>query len=910
MAEGQSLIVTRRTKLHRPRLPVDLVTRAAVLDRLSHYQQRPFTLVSAPAGYGKSTLVSAWIETWARHYAWLSLDEQDNDLHQFLTYLLVALQQLFPSVGLELQSLLSATDLPPISTLASLLSNELDQCPEEFILVLDDYHFIHNTAIHDLLTELLRYPPAPMHLFITTRRDPPLPLSTLRAQGLMTEVRAKDLRFSVADTAEFLRLALDDEINEKVAVTLEAQTEGWISGLRLASLSLREQGDNGQLQPGLQDNRYLMDYLMTEVLSRQPTDIQNYLFTTAILDRFCAPLCEAVRVQHTQSTTQEMLGQEFITWLEQTNLFVIPLDNRGNWFRYHHLFQQLLQERLKAQYSPDDLAALYKQASTWFADHNLLEEAFQYALASEDTTVAAQLVVQHRHELMNQELWVLVDRWLGLLPTDLVTNDLELLILKAWSSQNQYRLSELVTALDRIDTLSAAMPPAAHLNHLLGEASALRSYQYYQAADGERTVFHAQQALELLPAEDLSERGFAVILLAGGYQMVGEHQRAETLVQEALSEKEGDGTTYHARLLITRCFIRWMHADLPGLQQAATQYLQLGEQFQLPETIIFGRLFLGLSHYHGNELSEAEQYFAPTVRDKHIPNAFSFIQSTFALSLTYHAQGRLDEAHELAESALSYLREKDNTALLPFAEAFHIDLALRQGRMTEASRWAQQFTPEPFVPMYLLYVPQLTWARTLLAQETTQSLQKAKAFLSRFHDFAETIHNTRLLIEVLALQAQLHHTQGNEAAARAALQRMVPLACAGGLLRFFADLSSNLIQLLPQLDLDAEDARHAEKLVEISKEETADIPHEASVPPPAVIQTVAKQPLDDALTDRELEVMGLLVQRMSNKEIASQLFISAVTVKRHTINIYQKLDVNSRRQAVAKATELGLLVHV
>ena len=204
------------TKLHRPRLPVDLVTRSAVLARLSRYQQRPFTLVSAPAGYGKSTLVSAWIETWARHAAWFSLDEQDNDLHQFLTYLLAALQQLFPAIGHELQSLLSATDLPPISTLASLLSNELDQCPEEFILVLDDYHFIHNTDIHDLLTELLRYPPAPMHLFITTRRDPPLPLSTLRAQGLTTEVRAKDLRFSVADTANFLRLALDEEIDVEV----------------------------------------------------------------------------------------------------------------------------------------------------------------------------------------------------------------------------------------------------------------------------------------------------------------------------------------------------------------------------------------------------------------------------------------------------------------------------------------------------------------------------------------------------------------------------------------------------------------------------------------------------------------------------------------------------------------------
>ena len=911
MADGQTLIVQRRTKLHRPRLPVDLVERSTVLARLNRYQRRPLTLVSAPAGYGKSTLVSSWIEQWARHYAWLSLDEQDNDLHQFLSYLLAALQKVFPTVGQELQSLLAAADLPPTSTLANLLSNELDQCPEEFILVLDDYHFIHNTDIHDLLSEVLRYPPAPLHLFITTRRDPPLPLSSLRAQGYMTEVRAKDLRFSVADTSQFLRLALDEEIDDQIAVTLEAQTEGWIAGLQMASVSLREQGETDQFEPGLQDNRYLMDYLVTEVLSRQPAPIQDYLLTTAILDRFCAALCEAVHTKGLQSSAQDMSGQEFIAWLEDTHLFVIPLDNQGGWFRYHHLFQKLLQDRVKDQHSPDAITELHKRASAWFADNNVFEEAFQHALASGDATVAAQLIVQHRHDVVNQELWAHIDRWLRLLPTDIIAHYPELLILEAWTCQSQHRLSEMATILDKIETQLEATPSAVtNPDHVLGEADALRSFQYYDAADGSRAVFHAERALQRLPSQYLSARGFAVIINAAAHQMIGQQQSAESIVRDALQHKKGYGSTYHARLLNTLCYIHWVQADLPRLQQAAQQYLDLGEQFNLPETATIGKYFLGIYHYHSSRPIEAAQHLAPLVQGNYIPRTAIFIHITFALALAYQDQGFPDKANEVVKSLISHLTERENSALLLFAQAFQIELALQQGRVPEASSWARHYAPGPLDPMYQFYVPQITWAKTLLAQKSAASLKKAESFLSRYQEFAEGIHNTRLLIEVLALQAQLHNALGDGPAACADLQRLIALARPGGLLRLFTQLRSELIQLLPQLDLDADDLQHAEKLTTLDLKEDAYAHVEVPTLPPPVIQVSQKQPLDDALTDRELEVMGFLAQRMSNKEIASQLFISAVTVKRHTINIYQKLDVNSRRQAVTKAKELGLLAPV
>jgi LuxR family maltose regulon positive regulatory protein len=867
------------------------------------------TLVSAPAGYGKSTLVSCWLEASDCRGAWLSLDENDNDLHLFLSYFVAAIQTIFPDACQDTQAMLSASDLPPVPVLARSLINELDQMDKAFILALDDYQFISAKAVHELLTELLRHPSPTMHLVLATRRDPPLPLTGLRARNQMTEIRVQQLRFSRAETSAFLQNVLDTLVDDAAAALLEEKTEGWVAGLRLAILSLQRQKDLESVLAELpEDNRYVMDYIVTEVVSKQPPVIQEYLLTTAFLDRFCAPLCEAVCMPDAEPGTCEMSGQEFLEWLEQANLFTIPLDLQHRWFRYHHLFQKLLKRRLKSRYSPHDISALHKQASAWFAENGLIEDALHHALEAGDPSGAAQLMARHRHDLVNQEQWHRLGRWLRMLTRDIVEKDPELLMLEAWYLFNRMRSLEIVDVLDRAESLVALMTPeSAATGALQGEIDALRSYQYYLTAHGHQAVAHAQRALEKIPRQHFSERGFAIILLALSYQMTGDLKRAHSVVLKALKEVEVQGDTYHARLLATLCFIHWMDADLSDLQQAAAQYLKLGQEHKLKETIALGRYFLGICHYDRNELTEAESYLASVVKERYIANTINYAHSAFALALIYQAQGRPEEAREEAESVVSQALETRNTFMLAVAEAFEAELAFRQGRIAEVGRWAKSFDPDPLLAAHRFYVPQLTLARVLLARDTTESRQKADAFLHRLHDFYTSIHNTRFQIEVLALQALLHEIKGDKTAALSALEHSVALAEPGGFIRLFVDLGPKMADLLSRLAKKNIAVKYVGKLLTAIRNEEAGPVRTASDDQPVAPLATSHLLPNESLTNRELDILALLGQRKSNKEIAEKLFISPETVKRHTINIYQKLGVNSRQKAVTKAYALGIL---
>ena len=421
MTEKSPNIDIIRTKLYRPPVTKDLVPRSHLLERLEYCRQRPLTLISAPAGYGKSTLASSWLEASDCPGAWVSLDEDENDLRLFLTYLVAAIQMLFPEAGQQIQALLNATELPPGKVLAHTLLNDLTQIEEPFILVLDDYHRIHEEAVHDLLEELLHHPPHSLHLVLITRRDPQLSLPALRAKGQVTEIRLQDLRFSTEETAVFLQRVLDMSLDDQTAEILGKKTEGWVTGLRLAALSLHHRSDGDRLLAELpEDNRYVEEYLVLEVFSQQPAAIQQYLLSTAILDRFCAPLCEAV-CPGAEPKVCELSGEEFLTRLEQTNLFVISLDSQQQWFRYHHLFRKFLNYRVQELYSPDEMATFHTLASAWFAEQGLIDEALHHALKADDIPAAARLVAHHRHDLINREQWPRLERWLDLLPDSALT---------------------------------------------------------------------------------------------------------------------------------------------------------------------------------------------------------------------------------------------------------------------------------------------------------------------------------------------------------------------------------------------------------------------------------------------------------------------------------------------------------
>ncbi|HUV12293.1 MAG TPA: hypothetical protein VMY18_01555, partial [Acidobacteriota bacterium] len=571
MASESLPIPILETKLYRQPVTSDLVVRKRLLDQLTRERHLPLTVVSAPAGYGKSTLLSNWVEICDSPSAWLSIDKEDNDPQRFLCYFLAAIRTVFPSALVKTRAFVGGPVLPPISHIVSVLQDELSQLEEPFILVLDDYHLIHERAIHDLISTFLRHPPRSPHLILATRRDPPFTLTGLRAGGKMSEIRMQDLRFTPDETAALLGKILKSELDEATSSRLEQKLEGWPAGLRLAAISLQHRRGADLRIEQLRTNNYrVMDYLADEIISNQRESVRNALLATSVLDRFCAPLCDAVLAKETAMKGELISGKGFIGHLETENLFVIPLDQQRFWYRYHHLFQQLLQNQVQAHCRPEEIATFHSRASIWLAKNGLLDEALDHALSAGDTSAAVELVARNRIELANRERWQRLDSWLSKLPRTLIEKDPRLLMAQAWVNEFQGRHFEAWTSLDRIeDLVSGISTESLEARTVLGEVNALRSQYFYHLAEGERALSCGELALANLPVECSSARGFATLLMGGSLQMIGSLGRARKLFHAALGNRSLPENIHHSRLLYGLCFLHWMEGDLASLKQAA-----------------------------------------------------------------------------------------------------------------------------------------------------------------------------------------------------------------------------------------------------------------------------------------------------------------------------------------------------
>jgi LuxR family maltose regulon positive regulatory protein len=889
---------TLKTKLHRPRVPADYVARPRLLKLLDRSLDTPLTLVSAPAGYGKSTLVGAWMDGLESPGAWLSLDESDSDLATFLMYCSAAVDSLFPGVCPETGTLLSGPSVPPVTVLAEKLIADLDLIEDPFVLVLDDYGFIKEPKIHELLTRLLKQNISALHLVILTRRDPPLPLASLRAGGKMTEVRQADLKFTVDETAAFLAKAVEGDVDESAVSQLQMKTEGWPGALRLAALAMDHGEDvDGFLRELRGDTRHVQDYLVAEVLSRQPPAVRDALLKTSILDRFCAPLCRVLCAPECKGMCGPGCdGGDFMERLAESNLFCVPLDEQGEWVRYHHLFRDLLRRTLERRYGPGEIAELHERAGEWFEEKGLIEEALHHALAGDNLAATGRLVARHRHDLMNREEWHRLRKLLDLLPRGIVENSPELLMSEAWLLIGWPEMADIMT---RVEALLEAKPKgSAAAGTLQGELDVMRSLLFYHVTDGAKALKYARRGLETLPREQVSVRGLAVMLQALAHQMTGDLKSAHALVYQALGEKDLLHTTYHARVLLTPCFMNHIAADLAGTIDAARRSLEFGKEFNFAECIAHGYYFLGVCHYEQNDLAAAEHNLKPVVAGPYIVNTHNFAFSAFTLALTHQAMGRPGEAREDLETVLRHALATGNSSLLLTARAFQAELALRQGRTAEVAHWAEAFSPDPFTVAYRSYLPQMTLAKWHLATVTKGSFQAARTFLSRLDDFFASTHNSRLRIDVLAMEALLHDAENDEGAALTSLGRALALAEPGGFVRPFLDLGDPMADLLERFCKQNGGGDYVKGLIEAFDG--------AGTPKPAVA-TPGPDSLPDPLTGREADVLALLSKRLRNKEIADRLSISSETVRRHTANIYQKLDVHDRRQAVERALSLRIL---
>lgn len=500
------MLAVLRTKLQPPHRITAWISRPHLLNQLTAGLQRRLILVSAPAGSGKTSLLSTWLSNASLPAAWLSLDRGDDDLATFLTYFVAAIRTLFPQSCEQTLAMLELPELPATRDIANSLVNEISRLPQDFILLLDDYHLIHKPEAHRLMLALVYRLPAHLHLVISTRTDPPLPLARLRAQRWMTELRTDDLRFSVAEAQALLEQELGTSVEAEATELLVERTEGWAVGLQLAALSMRGYSDPVTFARAFRDNvnRHVLEYLTSDVLARQPEAIQDFLLRTSIFDRFSASLGDALSQEDVPADVtdnKKVDSAAILKRLERSNLFVSSLDDTGEWYRYHHLFRDTLREQLTRTRGREFVMQLHAKASAWFARQGLIEEALQHALAAGDADLAASLVEQHKHDWLNNEQWGSLDRALNLLPDDVVQRRPALLLAKALIWQVQGRITQTKPLVDKAEALleASTTPDAAHVG-MRGEIDLLRSFA---AGSGfvEAAQAHAQRALERLPVK-------------------------------------------------------------------------------------------------------------------------------------------------------------------------------------------------------------------------------------------------------------------------------------------------------------------------------------------------------------------------------------------------------------------------
>jgi LuxR family maltose regulon positive regulatory protein len=916
------------TKLFIPTIRPNLVSRPRLIEQLDRglYQNQTFgrklTLISAPAGFGKTTLVTEWLQTLGENLktriAWLSLDEGDNDPTGFLTYLIAALNQADGqnSLGVGPLAMLQSPQRSPPEAVLTPLINEIISASYPLILVLDDYHMIENPAVHDALSFLLNNIPPKLHLVITTREDPLLPLPRLRARNQLAELRAADLRFSSAEAAEFLNRVMGLGLSEGDIAALETRTEGWIAGLQLAALSLQGQQDTSQLiQSFTGSHRLVLDYLIDEVLNQQSPTIQDFLLTTAILDRLTGPLCDAIRFDNGHPPEDHETGRLILEELERANLFIIPLDAERRWYRYHQLFSDLLRQRLR-QVQPGQVSIFHSRASTWYEQHALLDEAIEHAFQARDFERSAALIAQLADALWKRGEHLKLRRWLRKLPDEWLCAQPQLCIYHAWflfstgnqaESENYLRDAEqAIAGKGALKRGGAASQPGSNdtpdRTLLEGRLNAIRALTTSWGKDFSAMIRYANLALEALPKQD-PWRSLAELVLGDAYYYKGDMQASyQTRLKTSEACQAEDDLFFYmiAHLKVATC-LREM-GELGKTIEICQDQLEFAQQNGLMQTIFAGWAMglLGVTLGEQNHLEKALE-----LTSKYIEiakgNDLGFVGSSymFKTRVQFYAGD-----FKGAETTLRKLADIGQRNYLPHyisgtMKAWQARLYLAQNQPETARHLIAQRDSVADKDITLIYDDdvRVVYARLLLHQG---DYSRASGLLAGLIEAAEVGGSTTRLIETLVLQALAKHGEGSMQLAMQHLGRALTLAEPGGYVRIFVDEGPSMAQLLYKALSQGIATGYIQRLLGAFPEFQPEQPEALEMQNPAGEWI-------EPLTERELEVLQLIAQGYTNPEIGKKLYLSLNTVKAHSRNIYGKLDVHNRTQAVAKSRVLGIL---
>jgi len=879
----QELLITR-TRL--PRLLLDRVARPRLSSKLIEALQHKLVLLSAPAGYGKTTLIIEALRDYKNPIGWISLEASDNVPGNFWNYFILALQSVIPGVCQPVLNAMQSPQPPPSEWLLTTIINSISGHDSDFALVLDDYHNIESPAIHEAVSFLIEHLPPQVHLIIASRIDPPLPLARWRVKGEFTEIRAADLRFTPAEAAEFLNQVMGLNLSAEGIVALENRTEGWIAGLQLAAIAMQGDKDTASfIRSFTGSHHFVLDYLLEEVLQKQPESVQTFLLRTSILGRLCGPLCDAVVLDPSVS------GQETLEYLEHANLFIVPLDDERRWYRYHHLFANLLLQRLRQSLASSaggegrGVAELHKRASAWYEDHGLEIEAFQHAAAANDVEHAERLIDGKGLSLNSRGLAAILD-WLASLPKTVL--DVRPSLWVKYCSALMVG-GQTTGVEEKLQAAEAALQGAGlddKTRDLIGQIAANRATLALSQYQIETIFAQSRRALEYLHPDSLSSRFRANWTVAFAYHFKGERAAAGRAYSEALSIAQAAGNI-PSIALATECLGQIQELD-NQLYTAAETYRHSLQLFGDQPPPSANEAHLGLAHifYEWNDLDAAEQRGQQSLQlarqyDKRIDR---FIIGEVFLGRLKLARGDAAGAASMLSQTEQTARQNHFTLRLPEIAAARVQVLLKQTNLPAAAELARRFE-----------LP-LSQARVLLAQGDSSA---TLAVLEPLRKQMEAKGWADEQLKAMILQAVALRAHDEKDKAVQLLAEALALAEPGGFIRLFVDEGAPMVQLLSEAAAHGIIPDYTGKLLAAFKAEEQKSEDKSSLP--------TAIPLSEPLSQRELEVLHLIAQGLTNREISERLFLALDTVKGHNRSLFGKLQVQRRTEAVARARELGLL---
>ena len=893
-----------RAKLYVPRGRPGAVARSRLYERLDEGVRRDLTVVSAPAGFGKTTLLADWSRQSELPVAWVSLDERDDDPIRFLSYLLAAIGTIHEGFGEStrafLGSLSSSEELEPVLTA---LSNEILELPHDFVLVLDDYHVLRSGVVHNALAFLLEYAPPPMRLVVAGRGSPPLPLARLRAAGRLAEIGEAELRFTLEEASDFLASTMGLDLSGEGIAALENGTEGWIAGLQLAAHALKGREDEARSAENFSGStRHVFDYLAEEVLSRQPEDVRQFLLATSIVETLSAPLCEAL--------TDTRDGRAMLERLERENLFLIALDEEGSYYRYHHLFAAFLRERLRRAH-PDAVSELHRRAGLWYERDDCFAGAVEHALAAGDFGRAGDLIQEETGARRRYVDASQLRRWLEALPEEMVRSRSKLCLLCAWAlahsgelEEAERHLRDTESALD-LDGVTSVDSLTDEERTMLGEVSIVRARTAAMREDAPLTTRLSNKALELLPENEVRLRGGVALELGHAYCSTGEFDAASEAFAEAAATGRGADNLrtalfalhYRAALEIARGHLSKAEALLLDGQRLAES-----RPDGVPSVAGIINVGMGDLYYQRGDLDKSSRLLEEALeRGRRSGEAKILVYGYVNLARVRMARGDVETAHALVLKAGRLIPR------WPLIWAWQARCWLAQGDVSPAARWAREYGASEDYHSYPRHLERITIARVLLAEGR---IDDAFDSMEELVQDARSARMKAYEMELLVLLALASERCGETGRALNHLKSALALAAPEGFVRVFVDEGPPMAALLRRLIQDSRIERfqsvpngspdgYAGKLLERFALETPPAGNGGSREMPAI----GIEPL----SDREAEVLALVAEGRTNAQIAGELYLSVGTVKAHVHHIFGKLLVRNRSQAVARARDLHLL---